>query len=91
MEEATAMGIHRCAPLLAQIAPERIAKELMGLLVGARADAVLREYPDVIGVFWPEILHMVGFDQRNRHHCYDVWEHTLHALSDTPRIPSCAV
>lgn len=24
---------------------------------------------------------MVGFDQRNRHHCYDVWEHTLHALA----------
>lgn len=23
---------------------------------------------------------MVGFDQRNPHHCYDVWEHTLHAL-----------
>ena len=87
VEEATAMGIHRCAPLLAQIAPERIAKELMGLLVGARADAVLREYPDVIGVFWPEILPMVGFDQRNRHHCYDVWEHTLHALSDTPPDP----
>ena len=87
VEEATAMGIHRCAPLLAQIAPERIAKELMGLLVGARADAVLREYPDVIGVFWPEILPMVGFDQRNRHHCYDVWEHTLHALSYTPPDP----
>lgn len=87
VEEATAMGIHRCAPLLAQIAPERIAKELMGLLVGARADVVLREYPDVIGVFWPEILPMVGFDQRNRHHCYDVWEHTLHALSYTPPDP----
>ena len=24
---------------------------------------------------------MVGFDQRNRHHCYDVWEHTLHAMA----------
>lgn len=23
---------------------------------------------------------MVGFDQRNGHHCYDVWEHTLHAM-----------
>jgi len=27
---------------------------------------------------------MVGFDQRNRHHCYDVWEHTLHALAAVP-------
>ena len=42
--------------LFPQIPPERIVKELMGLLVGARADAVLREYPDVIGVFWPESL-----------------------------------
>lgn len=24
---------------------------------------------------------MVGFDQRNYHHCYDVWEHTLHAVA----------
>ena len=27
---------------------------------------------------------MVGFDQRNRHHCHDVWEHTLHALAAVP-------
>ena len=27
---------------------------------------------------------MVGFDQRNRHHCYDVWEHTLRALAASP-------
>ena len=27
---------------------------------------------------------MAGFDQRNRHHCYDVWEHTLHALAEVP-------
>lgn len=87
VEAETAAGIHHCAPLLAQIVPERIAKELMGLLVGDRADAVLREYPDVIGVFWPEILPMVGFDQRNRHHCYDVWEHTLHAMAYTPPDP----
>ena len=27
---------------------------------------------------------MVGFCQRNRHHCFDVWEHTLHALAAAP-------
>ena len=27
---------------------------------------------------------MVGFDQQNCHHCYDVWEHTLHALEASP-------
>ena len=65
----------------------------MKMLCGPFASKVLREYPDVVGVFWPEILPMVGFDQRNYHHCYDVWEHTLHALDATPRdaVLRCAV
>ena len=46
---------------------------LKKLAAGDRAAEALRAYPDVIGVFWPEVLPMVGFDQRNRHHCYDVW------------------
>ena len=80
----TAAAIHRNRALLGDIAPERIWTELKKLVTGARAAEVLRSYPDVIGVFWPEVLPMVGFDQRNRHHCYDVWEHTLHALAAIP-------
>lgn len=80
MDPATAAGIHGHRALLKDIAAERIQVELFKLLCGKDAAAVLREYPDVVCVFWPEILPMVGFDQRNRHHCYDVWEHTLHAV-----------
>ena len=76
----TADSIHRSRELLREIAAERIWAELSALLTGPWAVPVLREYPDVLGVFWPEILSMVGFDQRNCHHCYDVWEHTLHAM-----------
>ncbi len=81
VEEAAAAAIHRSRALLEAIAPERIREELTKLLCGGWAAEVLREYPDVLGVFWPEVLPMVGFHQRNRHHCFDVWEHTLHALS----------
>ena len=77
----TAAAIHRNRELLGAIAPERIWAELKKLVSGKWAAEVLRAYPDVAGVFWPEILPMVGFDQRNRHHCYDVWEHTLHAMA----------
>ena len=77
----TAAAIHRNRELLGDIAPERIWAELKKLVARDWAAEVLRAYPDVIGVFWPEVLPMVGFDQRNRHHCYDVWEHTLHALA----------
>ena len=93
IEEKTAESIHRNRELLREIAPERIQTELLKLLCGPSAVEILREYPDVIGVFWPEILPMVGFDQRNFHHCYDVWEHTLHALEATPEDAAlrCAV
>lgn len=87
IEPATAAGIHRNKELLRDIAAERIQAELMKLLRGDAAAEVLREYPDVIGVFWPEVLPMVGFDQRNFHHCYDVWEHTLHAVAAVPGDP----
>ena len=84
LEEETGESIHRNRWLLRAIAPERIQAELWKLLCGADAPEVLRGYPDVIGVFWPEVSDMVGFDQKNHHHCYDVWEHTLHALAAVP-------
>lgn len=80
LDPDTAESIHRNRALLGEIAAERIQTELWKLLCGDHAAEVLREFPDVPGVFWPELLPMVGFDQRNCHHCYDVWEHTLHAL-----------
>ena len=30
--------------------------------------------------FGTEVSRMVGFDQRNAHHCYDLWYHTLHTV-----------
>lgn len=84
IEPATAERIHAKRELLRDIAAERIQTELCKLLCGQCAADVLRLYPDVIGVFWPELLETVGFDQKNYHHCYDVWEHTLHAVEATP-------
>ena len=81
LEEKTAPAIREKKELLRDIAPERVWAELSRLLTGRWADEVLRTYPEVAGVFWPELLPMIGFDQRTRHHCYDVWEHTLHALA----------
>jgi tRNA nucleotidyltransferase (CCA-adding enzyme) len=87
VEPETSESIHRNRELLGCIAVERIQVELFKLLCGKNAAAVLREYPDVIGVFWPEVLPMVGFDQKNIHHCYDVWEHSIHAVELVPADP----
>ena len=32
----------------------------------------------------PEIAPCVGFDQHNRHHIYDVWGHSAHAVAAVP-------
>ena len=82
---AAAMEAHRA--LLGEIAPERIQIELVKLLAGEEAPRVLGEHPRVLGVFWPELLPMVGFDQRNIHHCYDVWIHSVTALANVPPVP----
>ena len=80
IEPETGKALMTCRNLLREMAPERVHEELTKLLCGPWAASVLRRYPDVIGAVLPEILPMVGFDQRNGHHCYDVWEHTLHAM-----------
>jgi len=78
--DETGRAIHDHAPELEHVAMERIAAEYDGLVRGAGAVDVLRAYPDVASYAVPEIARMVGFDQRSKWHCYDVWEHCLHAL-----------
>ena len=51
------------------------------ILCGAHVAEALLEYPDVLGIFMPEILPCVGFSQRSVYHCYDVWEHTARAAA----------
>ena len=75
VEENTARAARERRDGLRAIAHERVCAELNKLLCGEHAAAVLLEYPDILGVVLPEILPCVGFDQRNPHHCYDVWLH----------------
>lgn len=86
-EYTTDCAMDRNAGLLRDIAPERIQVELVKMLCGKYAKEVLDNHPHVIGAFWPEVLPMVQFDQRNIHHCYDVWNHSTVALANTPPVP----
>lgn len=87
IENGTADAIRRCAPLLRHIAPERIRMELTGILCGEYAAQVLLAYPDVLGVFMPEILPCVGFGQHSVYHCHDVWGHTAWAVAAVRALP----
>ena len=87
VDTATEEALRRHKDLLGRIAMERVREELTKLLLGPVADQVLLEYADVVGVVLPEILPAVGFDQHNRHHCFDVWEHSVRAMAAAPRDP----
>ncbi len=81
IEPQTAEAIHRLCPSLKAVAPERLHKELQGLLCGAGAAQLACEFSDVLCVMIPELAQCMGFKQYNHHHRYDVWKHTLMALS----------
>lgn len=87
IDQETKNAIHSLKHLLEGISKERIYSEFTKLLCGTNAKAVLSEFYDVIAVFIPEILPTVGFEQKNIHHCYDVWEHTLVTLESIEKDP----
>lgn len=69
--------------LLRDIAPERINAEFSKLICGENFSWVLLNFTDIIEVFIPEIIPCNCFDQRNIHHIYDVWEHSVRAAENT--------
>ena len=77
IDPETAAAIHRNAPLLKNISSERIMSEFLQLLTGPYVEQILNDYHDVLSVFIPEIKPMLGFRQRNPHHVYDIWQHTV--------------
>lgn len=94
IEEKTARAIHTCREGLRRVSPERLRKELVGLLCGKNAAAVLRDYADVLFLLIPELAPCRGFAQYNPHHVSDVWEHTLAtvaAVEPTPELRLAAL
>ena len=87
VEEQTALAMRKKKELLRTIAAERVLEELTKLLCGKAVRRVLMEFSDILGVVIPEILPSVGFDHRNPHHCFDVWEHTACAVENIPPQP----
>lgn len=86
VERDTSISILKNRSLLDHIARERVNSEFTKLLCG-NAENILREYRPVFEQFIPEISLMAGFQQDNPYHIYDVWEHTLKAVSSVEATP----
>ena len=83
IEAETQQAMARNKSLLHNISVERIRAELDKILCGDGVVLSLTEYHQIIGEAIPEILPMVGFEQKNPYHIYDVWMHTVSAIRNT--------
>lgn len=87
LDPDTGTAIRRHLYQLSHVAWERICTESIRLLCSPGAAQVLLDYPEMTCQILPELAPSVGFDQRNPHHRYDVYTHsvkTLEAVSPSP-------
>lgn len=83
-EAATEKAMTALAPLMDNLARARVWDELCKLILLADADDLLRFAPVVTQVI-PELRPLMGFDQKNRHHIYDIYTHTAQVVQGVPR------
>lgn len=81
IEPQTAAALGECAPLLDQVARERVGWELDGILAtGHGGDAMLHS-TELVCAAIPELSACVGFDQHSIYHAFDVYEHIARVLT----------
>lgn len=80
IEAQTAQALRDNRHRLTHVSAERITAELLQIVSGAYAGAVCMEFAEIFAEILPEIAPMMGFQQCNPHHKYDVWEHSVRAM-----------
>lgn len=85
-EPETERAMTALAPLMDNLARERVFDELCKLLPSVTAQDLLRFAPILTAVI-PELAPTVGFLQHNPHHAYDVFTHIAHVTGAVPAVP----
>lgn len=85
MEENTYAAICEHAASISKVSKERIMVELVKLLTSEHPEYMRQLYETgLTAQFLPEFDRMMETPQENKHHCYTVGEHTIHALMEVP-------
>ena len=82
-EQKTLDAMFRLAPLMDNLARERVFEELCKLLLLVQPEDLIRFAPVLTQVI-PELAPLVGFEQHSAHHAYDVYTHTAHVTGAVP-------
>lgn len=76
----TMFEIERQYDRLKNISIERINSEFCKIVASEQFCVELVLYPNVFSLFIPELKDLIGFQQNNPYHAYDVFNHTVHAI-----------
>ena len=82
-EPDTQSAMFALAPLMENLARERVFEELNKLLPLINSTQLLAFIPVITEVI-PELGAAVGFQQHNPHHAYDVFTHISHVVENAP-------
>lgn len=88
LDAATAAAITPSLASFRKVSPERVRDEWLKALAAARPSRAFRamQQHGLLTITAPELAALVGCEQ-NRHHAYDVWEHTLSCVDVCPLPP----
>lgn len=82
-DQATEDAMNELAPLLENLAKERIFSELCKLIPHVTGQDLIR-YKKIITQVIPELAPAVDFQQHSPHHAYDVYTHTAYVVESVP-------
>ena len=82
-EPGTLEAMKKLAPLMDNLARERVFDELSKLLLCTSATH-LNTFAPILAQAIPELGSTIGFDQHSHHHTYDVFIHTAFVVEGVP-------
>ncbi|HEY2733723.1 MAG TPA: CCA tRNA nucleotidyltransferase, partial [Polyangiales bacterium] len=88
LDDATAAAIPQALASFERVSKERVRDEWLRTMLAprpSRAFEVMRE-SGILAVSCPELIEQVGCEQ-NKHHAFDVWNHSMACLDASPIEP----
>lgn len=85
IEDMTWKAIKKCAVLIKKVSGERIQEELNKILLSQNPDYIRKLHEcGLLAYIMPELERCFGEQQRNKYHMYDVGEHIMQTVKNTP-------
>lgn len=83
IDKETSLCMHRQRGLMVNLSKERITAELEKMLTCEKPiQKHFMEYKDIIGTIIPNIIQCFNFNQNNKYHKHDVYEHIVNVVDN---------